>query len=63
MNDKRINIDVEVIKKPKIHELCCVEASVYEHPLPEKVSKHSKWQSLKSDFKNKIIRYKDLRKR
>jgi len=62
MNDKRINIDVEVIKKPKIYEICCIEASVYEHSLPETVSKLSKWQRMKSYFKNKIIRHKDLRK-
>ena len=61
MNDKRISIDVEVIKKPKIYELCCIEASAYEHHLPETVSKPSKWQSLKNEIKNKIIRYKDLK--
>ena len=62
MNDKRISIDVEVIKKPKIYEFCCIEASAYEHHLPETVSKPSKWQSLKNEIKNKIIRYKDLKK-
>ena len=61
MNDKRISIDVEVIKKPKIYELCCIEASDYEHHLPETVSKPSKWQSLKNEIKNKIIKYKDLK--
>jgi len=61
MNDKRISIDVEVIKKPKIYELCCIEASAYEHHLPETVSKPSKWQSLKNEIKNKIIKYKDLK--
>ena len=61
MNDKRISIDVEVIKKPKIYEFCCIEASAYEHHLPETVSKPSKWQSLKNEIKNKIIRYKDLK--
>ena len=63
MNDKRISIDVEVIKKPKIYELCCVEVSAYERPLPETVSKSSKWQNFKNDFKNKILRHKNLRKR
>ena len=62
MNVKRINIDVEVIKSSKMYELNCVEASDYEHPLPKTVPKPNKWQSLKNDFKNKIIRRKNFRK-
>ena len=59
MEEKKINIDVEVIKKPKIYKLCNVEASIYESPLQKKVSNHSKWQSLKNNFKNKIKQKKD----
>ena len=58
MEEKRINIDVEVVKKPKIYELCYVEASIYESPLQEAVSNPGKWQSLKNNFKNKIKRKK-----
>jgi len=36
MNEKKINIDVEVIKKQKIYEICCVKPSVYEYLCPKK---------------------------
>jgi len=58
MDEKNIKIDVEVIKKPQIYKLYCVEASVYEPSLPETVSNPSKWQSLKKNFKDKINRKK-----
>ena len=58
MDEKSINIDVEVAKKPRIYELYCVEASVYEPSLSETVSNPSKWQSLKKNFKDKINRKK-----
>ena len=58
MEEKIINIDVEVIKKPKICGLCSLETSVYESPLQETVSNPSKWQSLKNNFKNRIMRKK-----
>ena len=53
MEEKKINIDVEVVKKPKIYELCSIEASVYESPLQEKVSNPGKWQSLKNKIRRK----------
>ena len=59
MDDKTINIDVEVVKKPQILDLCVIEASVYESPLPETVNDPSKWQILKNNFKNRLIRNKD----
>ena len=58
MKEKRINIDVEVVKKPKIYELSCIEASIYESPLQETVSNHNKWQRVRDNFKNKIMRKK-----
>jgi len=58
MKEKRINIDVEVVKKPKICELSCIEASIYESPLQETASNHNKWQSMRNNFKNKIMRKK-----
>jgi hypothetical protein len=58
MVEKKINIDLEVIKKPKIYEICSIEASIYENPLQETISNPSKWQSLKNSFKNKIKRKK-----
>jgi len=58
MDEKRVNIDVEVIKKPKICDICCIEASIYESPLQETAANHNKWQSLIDNIKNKIIRKK-----
>ena len=58
MDEKRVNIDVEVVKKPKICDVCCIEASIYESPLQETASNHSKWQSVRNNFKNKILQKK-----
>lgn len=59
MKEKTINIDVEVIKKPKIYNLSGIEASVYESSLQETVTDQSKWQSFKRKFRNKILKRKN----
>ena len=62
MDEKIIDIDVEVIKKPKICKLCFMEASFYESSLQKAVSTPNKWQGLKNCLRNKINREKSLKK-
>lgn len=59
MKEKTINIDVEVIKKPKIYNLSYIEASVNESSLQEPIKEESKWQSIKKKFRNKILNRKN----
>ena len=58
MDEKIIDIDLEVIKKPKICKLYPIEAIFYECSLQKVVSKPNKWRSLKNCLRNKIIRKK-----
>jgi len=58
MKERKINIDLEVIKKPKIYDICYVEASIYKSPLREPVTNLRKWQSLKNKIKIKILKKK-----
>lgn len=51
MDEKIIDIDVEVIKKPKICKLYFIEKSFFESPLQKAASKTNKWQGLKKLFK------------
>jgi len=58
MDEKRVNIEVEVVKKPKICKVSCIEASIYESPLQETANNHNKWQRMRNNIKNKIMRKK-----
>ena len=62
MDEKIIDMDLEVIKKPKICKLYSIEASFYEYSLQKVVSNSNKWWDLKNFLRNKINREKSLKK-